>query len=147
MWRTCLRPTSPPQKQSGSARSRLVAPEVLEEIRFADIAKPKRPSYYDLTVKPVRRKLMKKLGMLGVPLVASVLCATPISLHWSANTLPALSVERADARLGRPLTPMSVADVNRQLDRHTYRQNYGNPYVNYGEPYVNNRNPYVNPMH
>ena len=90
---------------------------------------------------------MKKLGMLGVALVASILCATPISLDWSPNTLPALSVERADARLGRPLTPMSVADVNRQIDRRTYRQNYGNPYVNYGEPYVNNRNPYVNPMH
>jgi hypothetical protein len=37
--------------------------------------------------------------------------------------------------------------VNRQMDRRTYRQNYGNPYVNYGEPYVNNRNPYVNPIH
>ena len=66
---------------------------------------------------------MKKLGMLGVALVASILCATPISLDWSPNTLPALSVERADARLGRPLTPMSVADVNRQMDRRTYRQN------------------------
>jgi len=98
---------------------------------------------------------MKKLGMLGVALVAFILCATPISLHWSPNTMPALCVERADARVGRPLTPMSVADVNRQIGRRTYRQhhygnpyvNYGNPYVNYGEPYVNNRNPYVNPMH
>jgi hypothetical protein len=98
---------------------------------------------------------MKKPGMLGVALVASILCATPISLHWSPNTMPAPSVERADARVGRPLTPMSVADVNGQIGRRTYRQhyygnpyvNYANPYVNYGEPYVNKRNPYVNPMH
>jgi hypothetical protein len=31
-----------------------------------------------------------------------------------------LSVDTADARVGRPLTPMSVAGVNRRVNRRAY---------------------------
>ena len=72
---------------------------------------------------------MKKLMVLCIALAASVLCATPISLHWSPTT-PALTIDSADARVGRPLTPMSVAGVNRRMHRRAYRHNY------YGTPYA-----------
>ena len=73
---------------------------------------------------------MKKLTVLCTALAASVVCATPLSLHWSPKTTPALAVDSADARLGRPLTPMSVAGVNRRVHRRAYRHNYyGNPYA------------------
>jgi len=67
---------------------------------------------------------MQTLSTLGVALAASVLCATPISLHCSPNTIPVLSVDSANARVGRPLTPMSVAGVNRRVHRRAYRRSY-----------------------
>jgi hypothetical protein len=72
---------------------------------------------------------VKKLSMLGVILCASVACATPFSIHGSpANTLW-LSLDKADARVGRPLTPMSVAGVNRRVHRRAYYGAYAHPYV------------------
>jgi hypothetical protein len=62
---------------------------------------------------------MKKLTLLGVALTA-LLCAAPLSLHWSPAKAPSLSVDTADARVGRPLTPMSVAGVNRRVHRRAY---------------------------
>ena len=64
---------------------------------------------------------MKKLSVVGVALAASVLCAT--SLHWSPDTTSVLSIDRADARIGRPPTPVSVAGVNRR-HRRAYRRSY-----------------------
>jgi hypothetical protein len=73
---------------------------------------------------------MKKLTVLYTELAASVLCATPVSLHWSSHTTPSVAVDGAGARLGRPLTPMSVAGVNRRVHRRAYRHYYyGNPYA------------------
>lgn len=72
---------------------------------------------------------MKKLTVLCTALAASVLCATPVSLHWSFKTAPTIAVDSADARVGRPLTPMSVAGVNRRVHRRAYRHYYGNPYA------------------
>jgi hypothetical protein len=67
---------------------------------------------------------MKKLSVLGVTLAASVLYTTPISLHWSPNTTPVWSIDGANARIGRPLTPTSVAGVNRRVHRRAYRRSY-----------------------
>jgi hypothetical protein len=67
---------------------------------------------------------MKKLSVPGVALAASVLSATPISLQWSPTTTPVLSVDNANARIGRPLTPVSVAGVNRRVHRRAYRRSY-----------------------
>jgi hypothetical protein len=73
---------------------------------------------------------MKKLAVFCTALAASVLCATPVSLHWSSETTPTVAVDSADARIGRPLTPMSVAGVNRRVHRRAYRRYY------YGHPYA-----------
>jgi hypothetical protein len=67
---------------------------------------------------------MKKLSVVGVVIAASVLCATPISLRWLPDTTFVLSVDRVDARIGRPLSPMSVAGVNRRAHRRAYRRSY-----------------------
>ena len=83
---------------------------------------------------------MKKQRLFAVVLAAAILCATPLSLHWS-NTIPSLSLDRADAQ-------NRVSGVNRRIGRTAFGPYYaGNPYVNYRHvnPYVNHGNPYVNP--
>ena len=44
------------------------------------------------------------------------------SFGWSEQSSVSLSVEKAEARIGRPLTPMSVAGVARRKNR---RASYG----------------------
>ena len=63
---------------------------------------------------------MKKLSVLGFVLAAGLLCAAPVTVNWSPAKIPSLSVATADARIGRPLTPMSVAGVNRRVHRRAY---------------------------
>ena len=63
---------------------------------------------------------MKKLTLLGVVLSAALLAAAPVSLHWSPAKTLSLSLDKADARIGRPLTPGSVAGVNRRVHRRAY---------------------------
>ena len=63
---------------------------------------------------------MKKISVIGATLLgAAVLCAAPISLHLSH-----LSMDKAQARIGRPLTPGSVAGVHRRYERRAYRRGY-----------------------
>lgn len=64
--------------------------------------------------------MMKRLTALGLITAAALFCAAPLSLHWSTAKAPSLSVDTADARIGRPLTPMSVAGVNRRVHRRAY---------------------------
>jgi len=64
--------------------------------------------------------MMKKLSALGMIAAAALFCAVPLSLHWSAAKSPTLSFDTADARIGRPLTPGSVAGVNRRVHRRAY---------------------------
>jgi hypothetical protein len=66
---------------------------------------------------------MKKLSMLGIIIVAALLTATPLSLQWSQKNV-ALSLDSADARVGRPLTATSIAGVNRRVHRRAYRRGY-----------------------
>ena len=55
---------------------------------------------------------MKKLSLV----VATVLlCLTPLSLHSQRGLT--LALDRAEARVGRPLTPGSVAGVHRRVHR------------------------------
>src|SRR6185312_9187216 len=44
-------------------------------------------------------------------------CATLVSFSWSEQRGVSLSVESAQARVGRPLTPVSVAGVARRQNR------------------------------
>src|SRR5262249_57899998 len=66
---------------------------------------------------------MSKVVTVGATtLFACVLCATPLSLRLSPEGTVSLSVDSAAAVIGRPLTPMSVAGVNRRAHRRAYRQ-------------------------
>src|SRR4026207_1516126 len=75
---------------------------------------------------------MKNISVIGATLVAAAgLCAAPISisLHQSQDKGLTLSVDKALARIGRPLTPGSVAGVHRRYERRAYRGGY------YGQGY------------
>jgi len=78
---------------------------------------------------------MKTGIILGTIVGAALLTAAPFSLQWSQKTV-ALSLDSADARIGRPLTPMSVAGVHRRAYR---RGAYGT--AAYGTSYYATVNP------
>ena len=63
---------------------------------------------------------MKKLTLLSITLAAALLATAPFSLNWSPAKTLSLSLDRAEARIGRPLTPGSVAGVNRRVHRRAY---------------------------
>lgn len=65
---------------------------------------------------------MNKLSVLATIIAAALLAVAPLSLRWSPEKNVVLSLDRADARVGRPLTPASVAGVNRRVQRRTYRR-------------------------
>jgi hypothetical protein len=66
------------------------------------------------------RLIMKKLRVFGIIGGAALLAAAPFSLQWSQRTVT-LSLDSADARVGRPLTPLSVAGVQRRSYRRAVR--------------------------
>jgi hypothetical protein len=74
---------------------------------------------------------MKKLSMLGIVVGAALMTAAPFTIDWSHKSDVALSIDRADARVGRPLTPGSVAGVNRRVHRRAARSYY----YSHGHPY------------
>jgi hypothetical protein len=64
---------------------------------------------------------MKKSSIVPCLLGAAILSAAPVSLQWSPVKALSLSVDSASARVGRPLTPVSVAGVARRTTRrHVY---------------------------
>ena len=65
---------------------------------------------------------MKKVSLLAIIVGGALLAAAPFLLGWSPEKNVVLSLDRADARVGRPATPGSVAGVNRRVDRRTYRR-------------------------
>ena len=65
---------------------------------------------------------MTKHHIAGIVVGAAFLCAVPVSVQWSAQDGPTLATDSAQARIGRPLTPGSVAGVNRRVHRRAYRQ-------------------------
>ena len=68
---------------------------------------------------------MKKISVIGATLLgAAVLCTAPISLHLFQDKGTSLSVDKAQARIGHPLTPGSVAGVHRRVERRAYRRGY-----------------------
>jgi hypothetical protein len=90
----------------------------------------------------MRSIIMKKGTILGTIVGAALLAAAPFSLQWSQKTL-ALALDSADARIGRPLTPLSIAGVHRRAYRRavygaaaygvgSYYGAYGYPGYSYG---------------
>jgi hypothetical protein len=61
---------------------------------------------------------MKQMSLTTVAIAASTFaCAALLSFGWSEQRGVSLSVESAQARVGRPLTPVSVAGVARRQNR------------------------------
>jgi hypothetical protein len=88
-----------------------------------------------LQKEPNRQEgIMKKLSTLGMIIGATLLCAAPVSMHLSPTKGVRLSLDTAEARIGRPLTPFSVAGVNRRMNRRAYYGGYGG-YYGYHRPY------------
>ena len=77
---------------------------------------------------------MRKISVIAATLVGgAVLCAAPISLQLSQDKGLSWSVDKARAVIGRPLTPGSIAGVNRRYERRAYRGGYyGGGYGYYG---------------
>jgi hypothetical protein len=76
---------------------------------------------------------MSKVVTVGATaLFACILCANPLSLGVLPQGNVAFSVDSASAVIGRPLTPGSVAGVNRRVHRRAYRRGY---YGHYGYGY------------
>lgn len=69
---------------------------------------------------------MKQMHLAKLAIAGStVACAALFSFSWSEQRGLSLSVESAQARVGRPLTPVSVAGVARRQDRRAYRYGAG----------------------
>src|SRR3984885_12199628 len=69
---------------------------------------------------------MKQMSLTTVAIATSTFaCAALLSFGWSEQSGFSLSVEKAEARVGRPLTPVSVAGVARRQNR---RAGYGYGY-------------------
>jgi hypothetical protein len=64
-------------------------------------------------------KPMMSLRTLAIA-TSTVVCATLLSFGWSGQGGVSLSIESAQARVGRPLTPVSVAGVARRTTRRAY---------------------------
>src|SRR5215813_7079478 len=64
--------------------------------------------------------MTRNAKLLGVIVTAALFTAAPLSLHYSPAKVLSVSLDRAQARVGRPLTPMSVAGVNRRVHRRAY---------------------------
>ena len=60
---------------------------------------------------------MKQIGLKAVLAAAVVICGVSGSVDWSRDNGLSLSIEAAQARVGRPLTPVSVAGVARRSHR------------------------------
>jgi hypothetical protein len=64
--------------------------------------------------------IMKKMTLVAASVGAALARAVvPASLNWSTDRA-LLSVDKAEAKVGRPLTPGSVAGVNRRVNRRAY---------------------------
>ena len=64
--------------------------------------------------------MLKIAAAGGTALCAGILCTTPYSLSVTPQGSVSLSLDSAVARIGHPLTPMSVAGVHRRAMRRTY---------------------------
>lgn len=64
--------------------------------------------------------MTSKVKLLGLIVTTALFAGIPLSPHYSAVTGLSVSTDSAQARIGRPLTPMSVAGVHRRMHRRAY---------------------------
>ena len=67
---------------------------------------------------------MKRVSKSAIA-IATLACSAIFSFGWSEQSGISLSVESAQARVGRPLTPVSVAGVARRQTRRAYGYGVG----------------------
>jgi hypothetical protein len=67
-----------------------------------------------LTMEEAMKQMSVRKGAIAASVFA---CAAVMSFGWSEQGGVSLSIESAQARVGRPLTPMSVAGVGRRTAR------------------------------
>ena len=61
---------------------------------------------------------MKKLASIAAAFIGgTMLCALPLSVHVSQEAVVSVALDTAEARVGRPGTPGSVAGVARRASR------------------------------
>src|ERR1700754_849127 len=60
---------------------------------------------------------MKRIGLKAMLAAAVIACGVSGSADWSHDNGLSLSIAGAQARVGRPLTPVSVAGVARRTTR------------------------------
>ena len=65
---------------------------------------------------------MKKLSIFASVSAALVCAAAPASFNWSSANVTLVSLDTAEAKVGRPLTATSVAGVSRRVHRREYRR-------------------------
>jgi hypothetical protein len=79
------------------------------------------PKIQHLIRRPPRKQMeivMTQMNLKTVVIATSTFaCAALLSVNWSEQRGVSLSVESAQARVGRPLTPVSVAGVARRQNR------------------------------
>jgi len=76
--------------------------------------------------------MTRNAKFLGLIATAALITAAPLSLHYSPSKVLAFSLDRAEARIGRPLSPGSIAGVNRRVHRRAY---YGAAAIGAGAAY------------
>src|SRR3974377_2244432 len=81
---------------------------------------------FSMGLKIIGEKAMKQTSIGKVAIATMTFaCTALLSVGWSEQRGVSLSIESAQARIGRPLTPFSVAGVaRRQYRRAAY--GYGN---------------------
>jgi hypothetical protein len=65
-------------------------------------------------------KMLKTIGLICA--TATIMCAMPYSVEVSKTVGITVVSDQAQARVGRPLTPGSVAGVARRTTRRTIRR-------------------------
>ena len=64
--------------------------------------------------------MARNFKLLALVAASALFAVAPFAPRYSPENVLSLSVDRAEARVGRPLTPMSVAGVNRRVHRRAY---------------------------
>jgi hypothetical protein len=73
----------------------------------------------------MRKLTLRKLTLIAVLFLgAATLSIAPVSLHWSAGTGVSVSQDKAQALVGHPATPGSVAGVERRTARRVGRRHW-----------------------
>lgn len=78
---------------------------------------------------------MKRSSVVAVALGAALVCAAPLSIQWSQPKGLWLAVDKAEAVIRRPLTPLSGTGVARRATRRAIRRGYYGYYGAY-HPYA-----------